>query len=156
MKEVLKNIAVLFVLGAFLVSASGFRLIRHTCPSCNIVEYSFHQPEYCCGGTTPVPDAGPVSCCTVPEDPSNCNAVFEGITCCEYESQYYVVDEVISPQTLKVEAQIAIIPLPDEILPVPVGDDSPVLKEAFLHPPPPAFTGTDYLVFLQQLKITFC
>lgn len=156
MKQVFKNIGILVLLIAFLVSASGFRLIRHTCPSCNLVEYTFHQPEACCGETTPAAGSESGSCCTVPEKTTTCSIAFETTSCCEFDSKYFLVDELISPQKLKVEAPLAATPVVADTLVLVTEEEGNAFLDAFMHPPPPIFSGTDYLFFLHQLKIAFC
>ena len=156
MKDLFKNIAMVVMLIAFLVSVSGFQVIRHTCPSCNIVEYTLHQPEACCGVNAQPMPAEPVSCCTVPEDTHSCSNEIETTSCCEYESEFFVVDELIITQKLKVEAPLASLPVITGYLELPEAVEDHVFMAAFLHPPPPVFSGTDYLFFLQQLKIAYC
>ncbi|MEE4175954.1 MAG: hypothetical protein V2I46_00445 [Bacteroides sp.] len=156
MKGMLKNIAVWLVLITFLVSASGFRLIRHTCPSCNIVEYTLDQPDVCCGERSQPANMEPVSCCTIPDDLSTCRTDFQTTSCCEYESTFFVVDELISSQTLKVASPLTVLPLLAALLSTTGENADQNLLPAFLHPPPPVFSGTDYLFFLHQLKIDFC
>lgn len=156
MKGIFKNIAIALVLIAFLVSALGFQLIRHTCPSCNIVEYYLYQPNACCGEHSQPADSEPGSCCAVPDAIPSCSTAFETTSCCEYQSEYFVVDELVYPQSLKVGVPLARLPAMAVSISVPEDNAGHSLLAAFLHPPPPVFSGTDYLFFIHQLKIDFC
>lgn len=156
MRVILKNIALWSVLLAFLVSASGFRLVKHTCASCNIVEYSLHNPVSCCETKLPAETPEQASCCSIETDPASCATGFAMDSCCEFESNFIVIDELLAPASLKVEAAIQSLPLQKIQLDLPEDISEEKFFDAFRHPPPPVFSGTDYLVYLHQLKIAFC
>lgn len=156
MWNMLKNILMWVMLLAFLVSATGFRLVKHSCPSCDIVEYSLHEPKPCCTAATPEEPQEPVSCCTTSPDPVSCSTTFAVASCCEYESQLFVIEELVAPATFKVEAALVYLPLRIAKLELPQEISTDLLFAAFQHPPPPTLSGTDYLFFLHQLKIAFC
>jgi len=156
MREVLRNIFLLLTLLAFMVSASGFRLVKHTCPSCNIVEYSLQNPASCCETEAPAKAQEPVSCCTSGKAPIICSSSFTMDSCCEYESQLFVIEELVAPATFKVEASLVNLPLQIARLELPENISVDLFFAAYQHPPPPVFSGMDYLVYLHQLKIAFC
>ncbi len=157
MREVSKNILLLVTMLAFVVSATGFRLVKHTCPSCNIVEYALHNSASCCETETPAEAQEPVSCCTpVKTLITTCSTAFSSDSCCEYESQLYVIEELVAPSTSKVEA--AFVSLPLQMIKPDLSENIPSdhFLAAYQRPPPPVLSGTEYLVFLHQLKIAFC
>jgi hypothetical protein len=156
MWHMLKNILMWVMLLAFLVSATGFRLVKHTCPSCNIVEYSLHESKSCCTSTAAEDVPEHISCCSIGTEPVSCSTAFAATSCCEFESKLFVVDELVAPQTFKLEAAQANQPLVLSHLNVPAEVSNDQFLAAFLHPPPPSLSGTDYLFFLHQLKIAFC
>lgn len=156
MREVLKHIVLWSMLLTFLVSASGFRMVKHTCPSCNLVEYTLHNPASCCETEAPVEAQEPVSCCTPAGAPMACTSAFTMDSCCEYESQLFVIEELVAPTTFKVEAALVNLPLQIARLDLPEDVSVDLFFAAYQHPPPPVFSGLDYLVYLHQLKIAFC
>lgn len=157
MRIILKNIALLVMLSAFLVSATGFRLVKHTCPACHIVEYTLHEPKPCCGSETQAENIEPIACCSVAVDHVTCSLAFASESCCEIESSFYVIDEVVSTPTQKVEIIIFQFPgqAGESSIEIEVSNFEEFLF-AYQHPPPSSLTGTSYLVFLQQLKIPTC
>lgn len=157
MRLILKNIALWVMLMAFLLSTTGFRLVKHSCPSCQIVEYTLHEPKPCCGSETQSENIEPISCCSITVDQVSCSSAFASESCCEIESNFYVIDEVVSKPLQKVENIVFQIPAEAGESSIEIG--VPNFEEflfAYQHPPPSSLTGTSYLVFLQQLKIPNC
>lgn len=156
MQQIFKNIVILGVLLAFLVSAAGFRLVKHTCPMYDISQYSLFTQASCCTTEAPNLIPEPLSCCMVNIDPALCYTNFESTSCCQNESQLIVIEELVAPASFRLEASwVSILPQifkPGLLLSV----SCQPLHQAFRHPPPPVFTGTDYVVYLQQLKLAHC
>lgn len=156
MRQIWKNIVLGFMLLTFMVSASGFRLIKHTCPMCEIARYSLYKQESCCPAEQIVQVPEQVSCCTIQVEHTTCSTSFENNTCCENESKLIVIEELVAPANFRVEALWVSLPpqvyKPDLVQTFSIQQ----LLDAFRHPPPPVFSGTDYVVYLQQLKIAHC
>jgi|GEM_PF-1007966 len=159
MRRILKNIALGVMLLAFLVSATGFRLVKHTCPSCNIVEYTLSEPDPCCDAHNFLHEEPlePVSCCAITNDHISCSAAFVTATCCLIESNYYTIDEVVFAPSEKLEVTI-VHPFVFSFgaLVNTTTSASEEMLFAFKHPPPSNLSGVSFLVFLQQLKIPSC
>ncbi|HSV88812.1 MAG TPA: hypothetical protein VLH61_09230 [Bacteroidales bacterium] len=156
MKAALRYFMVWIMLFALLVATTGFRLVKHSCQSCNIVEISLSDPNPCCSSEPIHETPELITCCSLQKEHLYCTATLVPETCCEIKSMLLQVDELLYPQLQRVGPEFLDLPASDIwsnlLLKLPEGGMAFVHK----HPPPVIFSGTEYLFFLQQIKIPAC
>jgi hypothetical protein len=153
MQLLVKQFKVWVMLLSLLVATTGFRLVKHSCPSCDIVEITFLGTNPCCSSEQVPPEPQPFICCSLTLEHLHCTGSLVSDTCCLIQSVLLRVDDLVSPNKHKVHPQTVEIP------PVPLWSNQiaelPETRLASVnkHPPPIVFSGTEYLIFIQQIKI---
>jgi hypothetical protein len=147
----LSHIAVLLFLPVFLFSATGFRLVKHTCHNCGVVEYALFDNGDCCPDDAHDSQDGmpAATCChTVQEVAFACK-----VDCCELESRYFKTGE-----TLNSVGQKGLTLIGAAFLHHGFHNDWFVQNQTgalfpFEHSPPPRLSGKSLLFALHQLKL---
>lgn len=156
MQLLVKQFKVWVMLLSLLVATTGFRLVKHSCPSCDIVEFTLQDPNPCCSSEPSPSEPQPLTCCSLALEHMHCTGALVSDTCCFIQSVLLQVDDLVSPNTPRVDPETIEVP--------PVSFWSKQLAElpetrlasVNKHPPPVVFSGTEYLIFLQQIKIPAC
>jgi len=156
MKAVIQYVMIWAMLAAILVGTTGFRLVKHSCNSCGIVEVTLTNPNPCCTSKTfPKPKAL-ISCCSLEGEHISCTSSLIPETCCEIKSLYFTTEDVVQPKTFRLEQEIVAQSSFEQLY-------DWLFDKSFLSTtldikvvPPLIFSGTEYLAFLQQFKIPAC
>ena len=143
------TIGVILLLSVFLVSSTGFRLIRHSCQVCNIVEYSFDGSQGCCEAEAIVKPTLPIeACCSTLQIPANTCEV----DCCDHISEYFITDNTVTVNSLRIPVlAVQII----EALQAPGQICTDLFSQPLILPrgsPWNSHSGKQFLVSIQQLK----
>ena len=107
MKNIVKNIAVLLIVGSFIISATGIYLTIHYCSSDNFTTLFFfspledepcdhhrHDPEKCEESADSNSKPGNIPCCNIPaSNTCQCPETGQMAACCSNTIIYIVVED---------------------------------------------------------------
>jgi hypothetical protein len=157
MKNAIRHTLVFLLVGFFLVSFTGFRLLVHHCMGCEMTEIVFAgSPADCCHTEQ---GAETNSCCTENTDPAGSNAVC-GLDldseCCDLQTIYLKGDfDLVSERsTVKIEVPV----LAAFVFVAETAWDQETISlvhgPTTFEDPPPRLTGRDFVLYSHQLKIS--
>jgi len=156
MKQLVKQFMVWVMLVTILVATSGFRLVTHACHSCGVAELTLSDPDPCCLPEPNHTEPAHSECCSVSLKHLDCTGLLKPETCCIIESVLLKVDTLINANAPKIAPEII------DLSPASFWSNQmvefPHSQLAFVnnHLPPVIFSGTEYLVYIQQFKIPAC
>lgn len=150
MNKWVHTIGIIVLLAAFLVSVTGFRLVKHSCQVCEIVEFSITDSSGCCEveATKAKASLPPASCCSTEDVPVNsCQS-----TCCNTIEEYFVTNYTINILSSGIPVSF-LNNQPIDLLAQPFAE---IFVQGLIPPeesPGNTNYGKQFLVSIHQLKI---
>jgi hypothetical protein len=141
---------------AILLPSLGFTVVKHTCNTCNTVEFHLFDKGNCSGCKVPELPENKSSCCASESVNGTCGIGGNDKSCCLFEITEPNVDNYVRPIQISEAFQLEPIELPIGIF------ENAEIEESFLStinykdPPSNLLTGVDFLFFINQLKILVC
>lgn len=164
-KNVLHILFSITMVSVFAIYASGISIVKHTCHSCDITNYSLFTQEHntCCEDTES--DACSIesmgeSCCTPKSSNHEGIISFNGEKCCTYDSFYFALthnytltqarQNIIHPTTINYFLP-GLLLHQNEI--ISAGNHHPAHLNTPFSLPYSSCGGVEFLIFTHQLKI---
>lgn len=148
MNRKLQIVILTLLLPAFLVSATGFRILKHICTGCGLVEYVYNENNSCCLATIQLHQEKADCCLPVHE-----HEIITCSNCCEHESQFFVTDETLTGASSNLLPQPEQLPVLSQSIPSSVAADIAggvgFEKQTFSATP----SGKSLLIMIHQLKV---
>jgi hypothetical protein len=156
MNQHVKSFLTFFAAIAILLPSLGFKVVKHTCLTCNTVEFHLFDSGNCSGCEEFSENEAESSCCNGGNTAASCGIEGVETVCCLFEVAEPDVDNYIVPSVTMDEIQSK----PIDILFVSVElentDENSFQFLKYNDPPSPSLSGIDFLFFINQLKIPIC
>jgi len=141
---------------AILLPTLGFTVVKHTCNTCNTVEFHFFDRGNCSGCQISEIPENNSSCCDSESSNATCGIDGEDDSCCLVEVTEPNVDNFIRP--VQVSEGFHLEPAEMQLISYEntgIEDNSSSIIN-YKDPPSTFLTGVDFLFFINQLKIPVC
>ncbi len=138
---------------AILLPSLGFVVVKHTCKTCDTVEFHLFDKGNCSACKMEETSENISSCCDAESSKGTCGVGHQNDSCCIFEITQPSVDAYIIP--VKVSGGFHLEPA---IMPLGLFGNIETEKSFsstinYEDPPTNFLTGIDFLFFINQLKI---
>lgn len=150
--KMLKNIALILLLAAFMLPASGLMLFWHHCRSMETMEVSLDGTNSCCATPVKLFRSVEYSDCSI-EHPGNCtnDTFLKNESCCENGHTFLKIsNEYLATYSQTIQPIFAAIDLFDHQAPSPIFLDKLISENSF-HPLAPP--GLDTWLLVSSLRL---
>ena len=141
---------------AILLPSLGLTVVKHTCNTCDTVEFHLFVSGNCSGCNNSETSESNSSCCDTERANGSCGIYGDDESCCLFEIKEPNVDNYVRPVQFSEVLLLESVELPYVIFDnVEIEENSSTIIN-YVDPPSPFLSGIDFLFFISQLKIPVC